>query len=501
MIRCAIYTRKSTEERLDMRFNSLEAQADACRAYIASQAHAGWQCTEEEYQDPGYSAGSLKRPAMERMLEKVRRNAVDVVVVHKVDRLTRSLIDFANLAELFEQHGVSFVSVTQHLDTSTSMGRLSLNVLLSFAQFEREIASERIKEKIHASRKRGLWTGGRVPLGYRCVDKKLVIDENTAPVVRKIFSRYQTLQNVTDLRLQWQSGRSSKLENSRDTNFPAPSRGAIYTVLRNPVYIGKVRCGAQLVDGIHRAIVKDEVWHSVQTILDGNTRNRRDRCEKSPSLSLLGKLFDEDGKPLTRSHTRKKNGSRYNYYVSADSTRNTRKPATIRIPCARLERLVIDRIFAEIDDAEKRIEWAEDAGLTASAVAMMGAWQPPKSQQGTDAVALSLVERVEIRDGFARIKLVRNRFLDLVAGRQQCSGTGLNAIQIDATDSILTSRIKRSKNQIIRPRKVNDQQVNNGKKWFAMLATGRARNMDEIAEAYGVSQATVSRTIAKSLEF
>ncbi|MFZ2102387.1 MAG: recombinase family protein [Oricola sp.] len=500
MSRCAIYTRKSTEERLDMRFNSLEAQTDACRAYIASQVHAGWICMEEQFADPGFSGGTLNRPALQRLLAKARNREIDVVVVHKVDRLTRSLSDFANLAELFEQYGVSFVSVTQHLDTSTSMGRLSLNVLLSFAQFEREIASERIKEKIHASRKRGLWTGGRVPLGYRAVEKKLVIDKQTAPLVRAIFARYLDLRGFTDLYLEWKVG---KFEHwiANPSGQPLPSRAALYTILRNPVYAGILRCGDELVNGIHKGIVDVQTWRSVQVMLDENRHTRGAQRRRTDAPSLLGRIFDEKGQRLTRSHTRKKAGNRYTYYVSADSTRNARQSARLRIPCSRLEALVAHAVAARIADPHKRIAWAEKASLDPDAFSTVAAWTAPESRLELNAFAISLIERVDIIDGTARIGFQPSKLLASIirSPRLLKSPKDVKAEQLSVRDPILLSCARSPKTQIVRQQLTDEQIRKSGRQWFTLLVTGKAKSMEEIAEAYGVSQPTVSRRIAAAL--
>lgn len=506
MITCAIYTRKSTENGLDVEYNSLDAQADACRAYIESQRHANWTCMEEAFEDRGISGGSLDRPALHRLLQKVRNGEVGVVVVHKVDRLTRSLSDFAKLAELFDKHGVSFVSVTQHLDTSTSLGRLSLNVLLSFAQFEREIASERIKDKIHAAKQRGLWTGGRVPLGYRSVDKKLVVDPSTAPTVREIFTRYLELGNVTDLLFAWRSGKSTGdlVGGPRNDIFPKslPKRGAVYAILRNPVYLGKVRCGDQLVDGAHKPIIEPALWQAVQARLQQKRTKRRPKSETPLPAALLGKVFDISGGKLTRSHTRKKNGTRFAYYVSADSTRNTRKQARIRIPCSVLEDYVTDRMDIEINDIQKRINWAERAALPSKVLAKIAQWEAPKDRQEQKVLAFSLVERIEIGEESAKITYCRKKLLHHIAedGQIKIPARIARASFIVAS-AVLFSRSRKGGCKLIQQKQTDEQIRDDGKRWFALLATGKAKDMYEIAAMYGVSQATVSRKISKALQF
>ena len=504
MIDCAIYTRKSTEERLDSRYNSLEAQTDACRAYIASQQHAGWSCVEDVFEDPGYSGGSLERPALLRLLEKVRAGDIGVVVVHKVDRLTRSLSDFAKLAELFEKHNVSFVSVTQHLDTSTSMGRLSLNVLLSFAQFEREIASERIKEKIHASRRRGLWTGGRVPLGYKCIDKKLIIDDQKAPLVRHFYSRYLHLGSVTDLRLEWKSSMSygkALLPDEGRSSITDLSRGALCAILGNPIYAGKMRCGEQLVDGIHQGIISQTTWDAVQSKLSENRVTRRSTSDVPKKAMLLGKLVDEHGTRLTRSHTRKANGARYTYYVSSDSTRNERKSAQLRIPCTLLEQLVADRIVRAIADPQQQFEWAEKAGVSSHMIAQLAGWKPQVNDQTSfAALVLESVEKVELRDGKAKIALNVTSLLRCILDRTVSEGEikTVRAI-ITAEAPILSPRQHGIKRITLHKRRTEDEMRSDGRKWLTLLVTGKVKTMQEIATMFGISQPTVSKTIYMAL--
>lgn len=503
-IRCAIYTRKSTEERLDMQFNSLEAQRDACIAYIASQVHAGWNAIKHRFDDPGFSGGTLERPALKRLMEKVRARDVDVILVHKVDRLTRSLADFAKIAELFDHHGVSFVSVTQHLDTSTSMGRLSLNVLLSFAQFEREIASERIREKIHASRKRGLWIGGRVPLGYKAVDKKLIVSAPEAELVRAIFKRYTDAGSVTDLLIEWQSGRFPP-PNYRQTDGivavpPCPSRGAIYTILRNPIYVGKVRCEGALVVGVHDAIVDQALWERAQSSLDLH-RRIPGTVKQLGGRALLGQLYDDAGARLTRSHTVKKDGSRYHYYVSANSTRNTRHRAKLRIPCFALEKMVRDRIVEIISDTQYRVEWAESAALGTSAFNAVVGWDLPKDSAEREQLALAMIERIEIMDGSARMTLSpKSLFRHILGGDRYQETRPITSHVVNLNDPMFAYRGEAPRKQIICRNRSQLKRRADGKRWFALLATGKAKSMYEIAAMYGVSQPTVSRAIAEALE-
>ena len=317
--RCAIYTRKSTEEGLDQDFNSLDAQREACEAYIKSQVGEGWRVLRERYDDGGYSGGTLERPAVERLLADIRAGKIDTVVVYKVDRLTRSLTDFAKIVEVFDAEGVAFVSVTQQFNTTTSMGRLTLNMLLSFAQFEREVTGERIRDKIAASKKKGMWMGGLVPLGYDAVDRKLVVNPSEAETVRELFRLYLECGSVNVLRdTAQQQGYVTKLRQSSDgrmTGGQPFTRGHLYQLLRNPLYAGKVSHKGVLYPGQHPAIVDAATYEAVQRLLTENAAQRRSPTNaKTPSL-LAGLVYDEQDERLCPSHASKK-GRRYRYYIS-----------------------------------------------------------------------------------------------------------------------------------------------------------------------------------------
>ena len=341
-IRCAIYTRVSTDAGLDQEFNSLDAQYDAASAYIRSQAHAHWTLVRTRYDDGGFSGGSTDRPALQRLLADVKARKINVVVVYKVDRLTRSLADFAKLVELFDAHGVSFVSVTQQFNTTTSMGRLTLNVLLSFAQFEREVTAERIRDKIAASKRKGLWVGGMVPLGYELKDGKLVIVEDEAEQVRTIFKRYLELGSVNRLviELRERNFRSKvrKLSTGGTRGGGAFTQGPLFYMLRNRFYIGEVRYKNEICPGPQPPLMNRELFEAVQAKLTEQRSHRVTRRTKSASL-LRGLLFDEAGHPMIPTHATK-NGVRYRYYVSQPYLRGIAKPLTgaiIRVPAAEIE--------------------------------------------------------------------------------------------------------------------------------------------------------------------
>ena len=314
-IRCAIYTRKSSEEGLEQEFNSLDAQREACEAYIASQRAEGWRAMREGYDDGGYSGGNLDRPGLRNLLEDIRDGLVDVIVVYKIDRLSRSLMDFAKLVEVFDEHKVTFVSVTQAFNTTTSMGRLTLNVLLSFAQFEREVTGERIRDKIAASRAKGMWMGGFVPWGYDAVDRKLVINEAEAAQIRYIFERFVELGSATRLTREIvRKGITNKRGRPIDKGF-------LYKLFRNRVYLGEAVHKGTSYPGEHEAIIAQPLWDKVHAILKISPRTRANNTRAQTPAMLKGLLFTDTGVAMTPTHTRK--GERlYRYYVSMDAVHN-----------------------------------------------------------------------------------------------------------------------------------------------------------------------------------
>jgi DNA invertase Pin-like site-specific DNA recombinase len=324
--RCAIYTRKSSEEGLEQDFNSLHAQREACEAFIKSQAGEGWRLVKTAYDDGGLSGGTMERPALQRLLAEINQGLVDVVVVYKVDRLTRSLADFAKMVEVFDARGVSFVAVTQQFNTTTSMGRLTLNVLLSFAQFEREVTGERIRDNIAASKQKGMWMGGLVPLGYDVHERRLVANQSEAETVREIFRRYGELGSVRLLmEVLNRRGIRSKVrmaKNGRKSGGNPFFRGALYQLLSNPIYVGEVRHKGIRHLGLHGPIVDRELWEKTQLLLRSHGVRHTLRATKSVASPLTGKLFDESGLTLTPSHA-VKGERRYRYYVSRSLIRGT----------------------------------------------------------------------------------------------------------------------------------------------------------------------------------
>lgn len=344
--RCAVYTRKSTEEGLEQAFNSLHAQREACEAYIKSQAHEGWKLVKTAYDDGGLSGGSMERPALQRLLVDVAAGRIQVIVVYKVDRLKRSLADFARIVETLDGQGASFVSITQQFNTTTSMGRLTLNVLLSFAQFEREVTGERIRDKIAASRRKGMWMGGSIPLGYDVSNRELVVNEAEATTVREIFEAYVragTLSGVQhDLRQRRILSKRWTSSTGRTWGGVNFSRGALYWLLRNPVYVGQVAHKGQIYEGRQQAIVDREVWDKAQEILAAK-RTARERGPVTPGgRPLAGRLFDDRGNAMSPTYSVGKRGQRYPYYVSQALLQNEKERAgsIARVPAEEIERLV-----------------------------------------------------------------------------------------------------------------------------------------------------------------
>ncbi len=322
-LRCAIYTRKSTEEGLEQDFNSLDAQREACEAYITSQSSLGWRLSPRHYDDGGISGGTMERPALGQLLNDVKAGLLDNIVVYKIDRLTRSLMDFARMVDLFDDKGISFVSVTQQFNTTTSMGRLTLNVLLSFAQFEREVTAERIRDKIAASKKKGMWMGGVVPLGYQTENKKLFINNAEAKIIGSLYLRYLELGSVSKLSIEARKnglvGRSVVSKNGSVRKTNPFGRGNLYHLLSNPIYIGMIKHQDQIYEGQHEAIIEIDVWETVQAELKANAANRRlGTNSKSPNL-FIGLIYDEANRLLTPTHSIKK-GKRYYYYISSQNT-------------------------------------------------------------------------------------------------------------------------------------------------------------------------------------
>jgi site-specific DNA recombinase len=456
--RCAIYTRKSSDEGLEQAFNSLDAQREACAAFIQSQKHEGWKVSLTLYDDGGYSGGSLERPALKRLLADIEAGQIDVIVVYKVDRLTRALSDFAKLVEIFDRRGTSFVSITQQFNTTTSMGRLTLNVLLSFAQFEREVIGERVRDKIAASKKKGMWMGGWPPLGYDVKERKLVINEDEASTVVDICRRYLELKSVRALKDELaEAGINSKRRVRPDgTEYGGKqfSRGALYLMLQNRIYRGEITHKGNSFPGEHPAIIDQPLWDEVQTVL---AKNRIERATgeraKHPSL-LAGLVFDETGDRLTPTYSVKK-GTRYRYYVStalltgAGRSRSNSR----RIPASDLEGLVIDRLRAFFTDPAAVLDAIGDESDSSSGQSQL----IERSRQVAEdlealapgevkATLMTLLCRVEVKPEQIEINISRHRSAALLAGQSINLAFEDHALKRDSDDVIMLAapaRLKR----------------------------------------------------------
>ncbi len=423
---CAVYTRKSSEEGLEQDFNSLDAQREACEAYIKSQAGEGWRLVRTRYDDGGISGGTMERPALKQLLADIEARRVDIVVVYKVDRLTRSLADFAKIVEVFDRAGASFVSVTQAFNTTTSMGRLTLNMLLSFAQFEREITGERIRDKIAASKKKGMWMGGNPPLGYDVRDRKLVINEPEAEMVRHIFRRHVALGSVRCLKEELDAaGILSKVrvaESGRRWGGKPFARGALYLMLQNRIYLGETVHKDKSYPGEHKGIVDQELWDAVQAkLMENRVERATGGATGDPSL-LAALLYDGEGNRMTPSHA-VKNGKRYRYYVSRPLVTGSRTaaPDGRRIPAAEIERLVADRVCtflssdAEVFEAIQgwNREVAELKRLVEQAVELSETWSTLSPAQ-TRSILRALIVRIDVQATKVDIHLVPAGLPDLL---------------------------------------------------------------------------------------
>jgi len=413
-VRCAIYTRKSSEEGLEQEFNSLQAQREACEALITSQRHEGWVCLRAGYDDGGFSGATMGRPALQRLLADITAGRVDIVVVYKIDRLTRSLADFAKIVEILDARSASFVSVTQQFNTTTSMGRLTLNVLLSFAQFEREVIGERIRDKIAASKHKGMWMGGVPPLGYRVQDRKLVIVDGEAEIVRSIFRRYAELGSVRLLKegLEAQGTKSKSWTSAagRVIGGKPFSRGALYLMLRNRTYRGEIVHKGQSHPDEHSPIIDQPLWDAVQMRLAGNTTEHHSGTRTHQPRLLAGMLFDAEGNRMTPSYAVKQ-GVRYRYYVSRPLiTQDQRESSTaLRIPAGEIEHLVTGRVCQWLLDPGNIYQSTRLADPSAQRRPVL-----PRTRQR--AFLTTLIDRIDVRAHQIDIHLRPTRLAALLGG-------------------------------------------------------------------------------------
>jgi site-specific DNA recombinase len=481
---CAIYTRVSTENGLEQEFNSLHAQREAAQAYIKSQAHEGWKLIRDHYDDGGFSGGSLDRPGLQKLLADIRERRIDIVVVYKVDRLTRSLTDFAKLVELFDAHGVAFVSVTQSFNTTTSMGRLTLNVLLSFAQFEREVTGERIRDKIAASKKKGLWVGGVVPLGYEVRDHKLIVNEEEAATVRLVFSRYLDLGSLSglqrDLRERGIVTRRRTLSSGRAIGGRALTNGPLAHMLRNRMYVGEINHRGKSYPGEHAAIIDPRLFEAVQTKLTENRQGRRRLRRQSSNALLLGKLFDDRGNPMTPTYAIKK-GVRYRYYVSCVLNQGQKDEAgsTPRVAAETVERIVLDAIGALPPMTQVELPPGPQSAE------LLRPEREADVTQATESFAAN-VDRVTVGSGSIEIRLLENsdrpskviaipwspqafrRKREVIQPSSESAG-GARPIRAEARRKLLSAIAK-------------------GRRWLDEMISGKVEGIEAIAAREGVSE-------------
>lgn len=508
--RCAVYTRKSTNDGLEQDFNSLDAQREACEAFVVSQRSQGWKLLPQLYDDGGISGGHMERAGLQHLLADIRSKRIDVVVVYKVDRLTRSLADFARLVDLFDEHDVSFVSVTQQFNTTSSMGRLTLNVLLSFAQFEREVTAERIRDKIAASKKRGKWMGGLPPLGYDNINKKLVVNETEAAKVRQLFDLYLELGNVDDLKVRAdQLGLRTKQRIACDNHMRGGlpmSRGYLYQLLSNPVYTGRVKHHDKTYEGEHSAIIGDDIWSKVQGRLGQNAPQRRNARNRTSSHLLKGLVFDETGDRLSPVHTSKK-GQMYRYYVSSRLVHNKVKDEDAwRLAADAFEHVVKDALSALFKDQAGLVDMLDLATPSTQQVktvlqqaTKLAAMLHSTATQELQGLLARLIERIDLARNEIVFKFhVEHLYQQLgITGEPESHPEKIHM----SVDLVLKKRgvetrliigdVANSNN--LDPKLI--QTIARTHCWFDSLKSGKAGSIREIARKYNLDPGEVSRLL------
>lgn len=497
-IRCAIYTRKSSEDGLEQEFNSLHAQREACLAYVASQKHEGWVLLQNAYDDGGLSGGSLKRPALGELLDDVRQGRVDQIIVYKIDRLTRSLADFSKIVDILDAAEASFVSVTQSFNTATSMGRLTLNMLLSFAQFEREVTAERIRDKIAASKRKALWMGGNVPLGYDPDGRTLRINEGEAQTIRTLYELYNQHGTIRAVRERANGlGLRSRRRTSADgtTTGGGPfDRGHIHHILTNPIYAGRIRHRDKVFEGQHQAIIEPETWEAVQAQLQNGAAKGRSKATVTRRSHLCGKLFDETGDRLTPSHSRTKKGVRLRYYISHRLIAKSGEPQrdAWRLPAAELESRMIDLLRRMLPAPGFATQLLPDAttdqiGKAATALAEVGEKAEPD-------MLFSLITRIDIAPGRLDLQLNAGALAEAI-------GTDSGKIAEDALVATFPFRLRKRgvETKIIladAPAGIDEVLIRNIAKahvWFARIRAGET--FSDIAEKESASKRRIQQIV------
>jgi DNA invertase Pin-like site-specific DNA recombinase len=509
ILNCAIYTRKSSEEGLEQGFNSLDAQREACEAFVLSQQHEGWRALASQYDDGGYSGGTIERPALKKLLEDIDKKRIQVVVVYKVDRLTRSLADFAKIVELFDARGVSFVSVTQQFNTTSSMGRLTLNVLLSFAQFEREVTGERIRDKIAASKQKGMWMGGTPPIGYLGHERTLIIDDANTELIHTIYSRYLELGCVRRLKMELDAAgtftphRTAK--SGRTHGGSCFSRGHLYRILSNRVYLGQIPHRDKVYPGQHPAIIDQDLWDSVQAKLIENRQGYQERCS-TPSDSLLaGLLFDGQGHRLIPSHSQKKS-KRYRYYISEPLVTSSREqaPDGVRLPAQELELLVISTLKDWLSDSNAVLESLRFNDPSAVHQILGQANRMAMEMNDTSGrryeYVRSLIRRVIVESALVRIIVSPSKLLSNQQDLKSDSSIELT-VPVQVRRCGLAMRLLVQGSQQIQRQSPDNGLINLVAKahdWLGRLTSGRSKSIMEIAAEEKVTSSYVTRVIYRA---
>ncbi|MGE0665789.1 MAG: recombinase family protein [Sphingomonadales bacterium] len=505
-LRCAIYTRKSTEDGLDQEFNSLDAQREACEAYIKSQRHEGWQLVSDRFDDGGISGGTMQRPGLIRLLKDVEAGRIDIIVVYKVDRLTRSLADFAKIVELLDASKASFVSVTQQFNTTTSMGRLTLNMLLSFAQFEREVTAERIRDKIAASKKKGMWMGGLPPLGYDVKEKRLVVNETEAAAVRQIFDLYKALGTVRTLRDELERlGITTKARHDRtgrDTGGRCFTRGHLYQLLSNPIYIGQISHHGKTYPGQHEAIIPQSIWNGVQHQLKDNAASRQSPKNAQASSALTGLVYDDTGDRMSPTHANKK-GIRYRYYISNRLMRETASAADgWRLPARQLERAVYETLSRFMTDGIKVIDalGLQNASPDQQREVISGARlyaEGLRLESAHHADLKGLVHRVMLQPKELRIEIKVEALHQLLSTSGDHGDAGGQIVTLTTPLQLkrrgVEARLVIADTAQTAPDKALMEVIAQAHCWMQQLVSGKAKTIRDIASRDAVDESDVSR--------
>ncbi len=522
VIRCAIYTRKSSEEGLEQSFNSLDAQREACQAFIASQRQEGWRALPARYDDGGYSGGSMERPALKQLLEDIEDGKVNAIVVYKVDRLTRSLADFAKIVEALDARGVSFVSVTQQFNTTSSMGRLTLNVLLSFAQFEREVTGERIRDKIAASKRKGMWMGGTIPLGYDVKERKLIVNSEEAKFVNRLFQLYLDFGCVRKLKRQLdQEGVTTKLRTSGVGNRSGGasySRGALYKILQNRMYLGEIHHREHSYIGEHAAIVAHELWEKVQARLRSSNQGRRDGVGANSLSLLVGLLQNAGGNRFTPSHTLK-NGKRYRYYTCQGAIDGSESKA-VRLPAHDVEQLVSGRLQSFLQSNQQVMDelghTEDSAALTQRLIAAASKRSVElfsNSSAARNAFVKKVVRRVVIYADRLEVEVGKRELRDLLTESAiHSTSRPPTDVSEQVSDEVIRldieARLRRCGGEmrfIISPDSAGQpprqpassllKALARGRSWYEWILNGEASSQRSIAQKLGINESYVGRVL------